>query len=228
MSNPLLFIPNLIGYARLLSFGVGMVFVHSNPLTFICLYCFAMFLDLFDGIAARAFNQCSKFGEMLDVFTDNIQRSAINMIISSYYPSLLPLFLWMTVEDWICMICVQSIATLKKNHAKKKTSNWKGDIGGDTEMPAFVLKIFENNFKNWLGVWVILGLSGIGPYLYLSHHFSETWGLGLTTFTYSAPFDASWLWLLFGVYLVIGRVFASISVYHVVKPYFKLLLAYEA
>lgn len=69
MASVWFFVPNLIGYARILLL-VAASFFPRNPLFFLSLTGLSMGLDFFDGIAARKLNQCSKLGEWLDVVCD--------------------------------------------------------------------------------------------------------------------------------------------------------------
>ncbi len=86
-----LYIPNLIGYSRvlfsLLSF-VLMIFApqHQNQWsTAIILYIASFTLDLFDGMAARKFNQCSDFGGLLDMITDRCSTLGLLFILYGEY-----------------------------------------------------------------------------------------------------------------------------------------------
>lgn len=49
-----------------------MFFMQTDPFTAISLYFLSSFLDAFDGMAARHFDQCSKFGAVLDMLSDRI------------------------------------------------------------------------------------------------------------------------------------------------------------
>lgn len=67
----LLYVPNLIGYARILC-ALFILAAHARvgPVGVAALYGGASLLDLVDGIAARALGQTSRFGEVLDVVAD--------------------------------------------------------------------------------------------------------------------------------------------------------------
>ena len=88
------YLPNLLGYARIALAFVGLhCAIVSLPSTFVsdtkdssvdavpspglCLliWILSAFLDLFDGLAARRLNQCSRFGVILDILADNILRT---------------------------------------------------------------------------------------------------------------------------------------------------------
>ena len=50
------------------------------------MYEYSGLLDAFDGMAARALNQCTKFGAMLDQLTDRAATSMLLMALSVLYP----------------------------------------------------------------------------------------------------------------------------------------------
>ncbi|KAJ1678081.1 phosphatidylinositol synthase 1 (CDP-alcohol phosphatidyltransferase1), partial [Spiromyces aspiralis] len=62
------YVPNLIGYTRvLLTAAAVYCMYHESPFWVFFLYGASEFLDVADGYYARKFNQCSKFGEVLDM-----------------------------------------------------------------------------------------------------------------------------------------------------------------
>ncbi|KAH0583964.1 CDP-diacylglycerol-inositol 3-phosphatidyltransferase [Termitomyces sp. 'cryptogamus'] len=68
--NVFLFVPNLIGYSRILLAGLSLHFMSYHPKYCTLLYVVSCLLDAVDGQAARALNQTSKFGAVLDMVTD--------------------------------------------------------------------------------------------------------------------------------------------------------------
>jgi CDP-diacylglycerol--inositol 3-phosphatidyltransferase len=80
------FIPNLIGYVRVLFTLTSitlMMAVPSQWILAVVLY-FASFAgDLLDGMAARYYNQCSQFGGVLDMITDRCSTLGLLMVLSS-------------------------------------------------------------------------------------------------------------------------------------------------
>jgi len=68
--NVFLFLPNLIGYARIVFAILACLTMLHCPITTLIFYFLSAFLDAFDGYAARAFNQSTKFGGLLDQLTD--------------------------------------------------------------------------------------------------------------------------------------------------------------
>jgi CDP-diacylglycerol--inositol 3-phosphatidyltransferase len=81
----LLFIPNLIGYARILaaltSFVVMVVFP-EHWASAILLYIANFAGDLVDGIAARTFHQTSTFGSVLDMVTDRCSTLGLLYVLA--------------------------------------------------------------------------------------------------------------------------------------------------
>ena len=82
----LLFIPNLIGYVRviltILAF-LSMIFMEEKIVLSLMLYVGSFVGDLFDGMAARRFNQSSHFGGMLDMITDRCSTAGLLMILTT-------------------------------------------------------------------------------------------------------------------------------------------------
>jgi CDP-alcohol phosphatidyltransferase len=96
--NVFLFIPNLIGvssrmynvptslqlctgYTRIILAAFSMHYMKNHPKLCTILYGVSCLLDAFDGMAARAFKQTSKFGAVLDMVTDRY-------LLSMYIPEL--------------------------------------------------------------------------------------------------------------------------------------------
>lgn len=75
----LLFIPNLIGYARVIFLLISLPLMQSHPWQAIACYLTSALLDAFDGMAARAYNQESSLGAMLDMLTDRVGTAALVM-----------------------------------------------------------------------------------------------------------------------------------------------------
>lgn len=84
--NIFLFIPNLIGYARVVLALVAFYFAFTNAAVFIVCYSTSALLDLFDGMAARAFNQSTKFGAVLDMVTDRVGTNMLIIVLAVMYP----------------------------------------------------------------------------------------------------------------------------------------------
>lgn len=82
-----LFVPNLIGYARVIS-GVAAFYYAFNPATFstfVYLYMISYALDAVDGVAARRLGQASKFGAVLDMVTDRVCTAGLLAVLAHFY-----------------------------------------------------------------------------------------------------------------------------------------------
>ncbi|KAM5152655.1 CDP-diacylglycerol--inositol 3-phosphatidyltransferase [Mantella aurantiaca] len=90
--NIFLFVPNLIGYARIAFAFVAFYFMPTSPLVASTFYLLSGLLDAFDGHAARALNQGTKFGAMLDMLTDRCATMCLLVNLSLLYPSYTLLF----------------------------------------------------------------------------------------------------------------------------------------
>ncbi|XP_013113308.1 CDP-diacylglycerol--inositol 3-phosphatidyltransferase [Stomoxys calcitrans] len=84
--NIFLFIPNLIGYARIFLALIAFWFMSTNYVVAGWCYAISALLDAVDGHAARAFNQSTRFGAMLDQLTDRCGTMGLLVTLSYFYP----------------------------------------------------------------------------------------------------------------------------------------------
>jgi len=103
--NIFLFVPNLIGYGRVFLALLSFWFMPTNHIAAGWCYILSGLLDAFDGHAARAFNQSTKFGAMLDMLTDRCATMCLLATLGTFYPNWLFFFqLSMTIDiscHWI-------------------------------------------------------------------------------------------------------------------------------
>jgi len=88
----LLFVPNLIGYARIILLVVSLFYMRTDHGIAASLYLLSGLLDALDGHAARILNQCSKFGAMLDQLTDRAATACLVVTLAFFYPDYAVLF----------------------------------------------------------------------------------------------------------------------------------------
>ncbi|KAK4640128.1 phosphatidylinositol synthase 1 (CDP-alcohol phosphatidyltransferase1) [Podospora bellae-mahoneyi] len=84
--NIFLFYPNLIGYARIILAVASLYYMPIHPRTCTLLYSISCLLDALDGIAARAYNQSTRFGAVLDMVTDRCTTSCLLTFLASAFP----------------------------------------------------------------------------------------------------------------------------------------------
>ncbi|KAM0486050.1 hypothetical protein ACHAPX_000751 [Trichoderma viride] len=84
--NIFLFWPNIIGYCRIVLAIASLYYMPLHPRTCTLLYSVSCLLDALDGYAARAFNQSTRFGAVLDMVTDRCTTSCLLVFLSSAFP----------------------------------------------------------------------------------------------------------------------------------------------
>ncbi|KAG8513583.1 CDP-diacylglycerol--inositol 3-phosphatidyltransferase [Galemys pyrenaicus] len=80
------------GYARILFAIISFYFMPCCPLTASSFYLLSGLLDAFDGYAARALNQGTRFGAMLDMLTDRCSTMCLLVNLALLYPRATLLF----------------------------------------------------------------------------------------------------------------------------------------
>jgi CDP-diacylglycerol--inositol 3-phosphatidyltransferase len=98
--NVFLFVPNLIGYTRVIMAGLSLHYMSYHPVYCTLLYGVSCLLDAVDGQAARALGQTSKFGAVLDMVTDRCTTSCLLCYLSSAYPAYSILFQFLIALDF--------------------------------------------------------------------------------------------------------------------------------
>ncbi|KAI8810748.1 CDP-alcohol phosphatidyltransferase-domain-containing protein [Cladochytrium replicatum] len=91
-TNVFLFIPNLIGYTRIILAILALYLLPTNPFKAMISYSISSLLDAVDGHAARYFNQTTKFGSVLDMVTDRSATSCLLVHLAVQYPPYAILF----------------------------------------------------------------------------------------------------------------------------------------
>jgi CDP-diacylglycerol--inositol 3-phosphatidyltransferase len=84
--NIFLFVPNLIGYARVFLALISLYYMPLHPRTCTALYSISCLLDALDGYAARAYEQSTKFGAVLDMVTDRCTTSCLLVFLAQAFP----------------------------------------------------------------------------------------------------------------------------------------------
>ena len=77
-----LFVPNLIGFARVALLVASLWYALGEPVVFLGLYTASFLLDAADGHAARLLGQTSQFGAVLDMVTDRLGTNALLLVLS--------------------------------------------------------------------------------------------------------------------------------------------------
>ncbi|XP_021286121.1 CDP-diacylglycerol--inositol 3-phosphatidyltransferase 1 isoform X1 [Herrania umbratica] len=121
-----LYIPNIIGYIRILLNCYAFARCFSSKRLFAVLYFLSFVCDALDGWCARKFNQASTFGAVLDMVTDRISTACLLVILSQVYrPSLvfLSLLALDIASHWLQMYSTFLVG--KASHKDvKDSSSW--------------------------------------------------------------------------------------------------------
>ncbi|EYE96716.1 CDP-alcohol phosphatidyltransferase family protein [Aspergillus ruber CBS 135680] len=92
------FVPNIIGYTRVIFAIASLYYMPLHPRTCFLLYSISRLLDALDGAAARRLGQCTQFGAVLDMITDRCTTTCLLMFIASAFPR------WSIVlQGWISL-----------------------------------------------------------------------------------------------------------------------------
>ena len=126
MTSVYLWVPNLIGYARIIFLIAAIHVAFDDWKLCIAFYATSQLLDAFDGMAARAFDQCSNFGAVLDMVTDRCSSSALLIILAMMFPkhymAFVGLFLLDFMSHWVAMYAAASAPKGTQSHKDKAAS----------------------------------------------------------------------------------------------------------
>ncbi|XP_034827496.1 CDP-diacylglycerol--inositol 3-phosphatidyltransferase [Maniola hyperantus] len=122
--NIFLFVPNIIGFARVILAIISFYFMPTHCVLACTCYITSALLDAFDGHAARMFNQSTKFGAMLDQLTDRAGTAGLMMTLATFYPEYTFWFQMSMAIDITCHWIYLHTSTLQG-----KTSHKFIDIG---------------------------------------------------------------------------------------------------
>ncbi|TNY20738.1 hypothetical protein DMC30DRAFT_351848 [Rhodotorula diobovata] len=125
--NIFLFVPNLIGYTRVILGALALTYMPTHPKFCTFAYCVSALLDAVDGVAARALGQTSKFGAILDMVTDRCMLSCLLCFLASAYPRLALVFMFLISLDFSShyIHMYASVASGSTSHKKvTKEQSW--------------------------------------------------------------------------------------------------------
>ena len=94
-----LYVPNLIGYTRIVCMLIAFAASLRSWKVFLVCYALAFAGDTVDGLAARKFDQSSKFGGVLDMITDRVETAGLLAILGALYPKWIFAFLSLMALD---------------------------------------------------------------------------------------------------------------------------------
>ncbi|XP_038053739.1 uncharacterized protein LOC119726211 [Patiria miniata] len=146
--NIYFYVPNIIGYVRLLLLLLAW-FCLRYPPWFITFYLSSFFLDFVDGAVARRLHQTSAFGAWLDVAIDNLGRGMLWCW----------LFRWgyfVSALEWCTFVCTHTAGW-----------QWKSNYG---QAPWLIKNVMADNFRSPIGMYAILSLNLLPLWFYFCHY----------------------------------------------------------
>eukprot|EP00324_Dicrateria_rotunda_P001848 CAMPEP_0206163390 /NCGR_PEP_ID=MMETSP1474-20131121/11382_1 /ASSEMBLY_ACC=CAM_ASM_001110 /TAXON_ID=97495 /ORGANISM="Imantonia sp., Strain RCC918" /LENGTH=206 /DNA_ID=CAMNT_0053565879 /DNA_START=28 /DNA_END=648 /DNA_ORIENTATION=- len=108
----LLYVPNLIGYLRVVLALAGYYYALADHRVTVGCYFVSQILDAADGYAARKLGQSSSFGAVLDMVTDRASTTCLCIVLGRLYPDLVFTFTCLVMLDMFSH-WYQMYATLK-------------------------------------------------------------------------------------------------------------------
>mmetsp|Transcript_19605 Transcript_19605/g.62422 ORF Transcript_19605/g.62422 Transcript_19605/m.62422 type:complete len:206 (-) Transcript_19605:163-780(-) len=81
-----LYLPNLIGYVRVITMVAAMLESDPGSAKAMWLLLLSLALDYIDGPCARAFDMCTQFGDLLDHYTDHVTMQWLVYVTASAGP----------------------------------------------------------------------------------------------------------------------------------------------
>lgn len=124
--NVYLYVPNLIGYARVAACLYAFAVAFTNPVHCVAAYFLSFVCDELDGRFARMLNQTSTLGAVLDMVTDRLATTGLLLVVSLSYPALqlgsISLIFLDIFSHWFQMYA--SLAGGATTHKDVKSRSW--------------------------------------------------------------------------------------------------------
>ncbi|SCV03127.1 LAMI_0H05688g1_1 [Lachancea mirantina] len=86
------YIPNQIGYSRVITAVLSLFLMQKHPLWTTGVYGVSCLLDALDGTMARKYGQTSQFGAVLDMVTDRSTTTCLMCFLCIKFPQYAPVF----------------------------------------------------------------------------------------------------------------------------------------
>ncbi|CCK68416.1 CDP-diacylglycerol--inositol 3-phosphatidyltransferase KNAG_0A07630 [Huiozyma naganishii CBS 8797] len=166
----LLYIPNKIGYLRVITAVLSFFTMAGHPMLTAWLYGISCLLDALDGTMARKYDQCSRLGAVLDMITDRSTTSGLLCFLSIAYPRLCVVFQLLLGVDlsshYMHMYSQLSAGSASHKSVSKESSKLlhlyytRRDVlfcvcfFNETFYAGLYLAVFENHYT--FGKWLVI------------------------------------------------------------------------
>lgn len=178
-SSIYVFVPNIIGYARIFLSLYAFAIAKSSPLLFLVCYIGSFALDALDGMAARALQQCSHFGAILDMLVDRASTTGLLVVLCGI---LQPSQHWCT-----CVLAYLAFLDVGSHFCRMYVSIFLGaQSHKDVSQSVFGLLRWYYSCRNFMGV-LCVGQEFAYLTLYAHHSYADV------------PVLGSVLWMAFAI-----------------------------
>ncbi len=164
----LLYVPNIIGYVRIVFLAVFILCAFRMPVLAFWAYAFSSLLDAADGYTARKFNQISKLGTTLDFAIDRATIVALELVLAMVYRDLWMLFATLMMLDIFSHLCQLYFTVFSKTDSHKSQSIKQGRWLQLYYGSRAVLFISCFSHDGFLLLWYIYHFTGHTGFLYAS------------------------------------------------------------
>ena len=110
------------GYFRIVLAVASLYYMPLHPRTCSVLYSISCLLDALDGVAARRYQQATKFGAVLDMVTDRCTTSCLLVFLASAFPRWAIVFQSLVSLDlashYIHMVATLTMGSKGQSHKK--------------------------------------------------------------------------------------------------------------
>ncbi|XP_065831070.1 CDP-diacylglycerol--inositol 3-phosphatidyltransferase-like [Oscarella lobularis] len=120
--NVFLFVPNLLGYLRVILAIAAFALIMKHPGLAAFLYFLSSFLDALDGHLARSFSQCSKFGATFDMLIDRCGTMCLLIVLAVIYSDYFLVFQFLCTLD-IASHWLHMYSSLTKGETSHKSTD---------------------------------------------------------------------------------------------------------
>ncbi|KAL3493340.1 CDP-alcohol phosphatidyltransferase-domain-containing protein [Aspergillus germanicus] len=198
--NVFLFVPNLIGYIRIIFAITSLYYMPYHPRTCALLYSISCLLDALDGAAARHLNQSTRFGAVLDMVTDRCTTTCLLVFLASAFPRWSIVFQGLISLDYAShYIHMYATLALGGNRSHKEVDErwpWALRVYYEDTNVLFTVCLFNELF--FIALYLLSFSSDSDTPV---ENWSSAWSAGAMEMARANKIGNFWPWVLFSISL---------------------------
>lgn len=144
------FIPNLIGYGRVITLILSFFTMENHPIiTMGCLYSASCLLDAFDGYYARKYSQSTQFGAVLDMVTDRCSTCSLIVFLAVLYPKFFiawQILISLDLASHYVHMYAQIVSGSNSHKKMRADANWLLKLYYENRVFLFLVCAFNETF----------------------------------------------------------------------------------